>query len=81
MSDVKKLSAVSATANREKREKDPSNWLPNDSDVCRFISDWLAVKARWSLSMDESEFGRIRSLPNGPCVGATVDLWPAAPVG
>ena len=81
VSDPRTLSAVSSTANRQKGEKDPSNWLPDDSDVCRFISDWVAVKARWSLSMDESESGQIRSLLSGPCLGATVNPWLAVPAG
>lgn len=81
MSDPRTLSAVSSSVNRQKSDQDPSNWLPDDSDVCRFISDWVAVKARWSLSMDESEAGRIRSLLDGQCVGITVTVWPAATDG
>jgi hypothetical protein len=79
MSDPRTLSAVSSSVNRQKSDNDPSNWLPDDSDVCRFISDWVAVKARWSLSMDESESGRIRSLLDGQCLGTTITVWPAVP--
>lgn len=75
--DPRTLIAVSATSNRTKGDKDPSNWLPQEPDVCRFIGDWVAIKARWSLTMDESEHGRIRNLLNGPCAGTTIVPWPA----
>jgi len=45
--------------NQAKGDKDPSNWLPQDSDVCTSVAGWISIKARWSLSMDESEFGRV----------------------
>ncbi|HPU39436.1 MAG TPA: HNH endonuclease family protein [Microthrixaceae bacterium] len=74
--DPRTLAAVSSTSNRAKGDKDPSNWLPQDADVCTYVTDWIAIKARWSLSMDESEFGRIRNLLEGPCRGTTVSHWP-----
>lgn len=41
----------------------------------------VIIKARWGLSMDESEHGRIRNLLEGPCRGATVsDGLPGRPV-
>ncbi|MDP9464425.1 MAG: HNH endonuclease [Actinomycetota bacterium] len=79
ITDPRTLTAVSATSNREKGDRDPSNWLPQDSDVCGFISEWVSVKARWSLSMDDSEFGRIRNLLNGECVGVAIAPWSVAP--
>ena len=80
LTDPRTLAAVSSTSNQNKGDKDPSNWLPQDSDVCTFIADWVAVKARWSLSMDESEFGRIRNLLGGRCAGTTTKPWPP-PIG
>lgn len=69
---------MSVTTNRSKGDRDPSNWLPPDSsDVCSFISDWVSIKARWGLSMDESEFGRIGNLLRGQCVGSAVAPWSA----
>jgi excalibur calcium-binding domain-containing protein len=76
LSDPRGLSAVSTTTNRAKGDKDPSNWLPPDSAaVCRYVGDSVAVKARWGLSMDQSEYGRIRNLLGDPCAG-----WLIAPV-
>jgi hypothetical protein len=70
LSDRRALRAVSVATNRDKGDKDPSNWLPpSDADVCPYIGDWVAIKARWGLSMDQSEYGRIRNLLNGPCLG------------
>ncbi len=72
--DPHALIAVSSSSNQEKGAADPSNWLPdNPDDQCRYIVAWVIVKARWELSMDESEHGRIRNLLTGPCEGATLD--------
>lgn len=76
LTDRRGLAAVSTSTNISKGDKDPSNWLPPDQgDVCRYIGDWVSIKIRWGLSMDQSEFGRIRNLLNGPCVG-----WRIAPL-
>ena len=78
LTDGRTLLAVSSDSNVAKSDKDPSNWLPsNADDVCRFIGDWVSIKARWHLSMDQSEFGRIRNVLTGPCVGWRIE--PAAP--
>ncbi|HQZ33816.1 MAG TPA: HNH endonuclease family protein [Ilumatobacteraceae bacterium] len=80
MTDQRTLLAVSAESNRSKGDKDPSNWLPEPGHVRQYLSDWVAIKARWSLSMDESEYGRIRNLLRRECRGTVVAPWPA-PVG
>lgn len=78
LADVRTLRAVSTATNRAKGDKDPSNWLPPDSnDVCRYVADWVAIKVRWQLSMDQSEYGRVRNVLKGPCAGARVE--PIAP--
>lgn len=64
------LIAVSGASNGAKGAADPSNWMPpNRNDWCRYLSVWVAIKARWALSMDESEHGRIRNLLTGTCSG------------
>jgi hypothetical protein len=81
LTDPRTLRAVSGDSNREKSDKDPSNWLPrNAADVCRFAGDWTAIKARWGLSMDESEHGRLRNLFRGPCAGLRIDPITPTPV-
>jgi hypothetical protein len=81
VTDPRTLRAVSGESNRQKSDKDPSNWLPeNAADVCRFVADWTAIKVRWGLSMDESEFGRLRNLFNGPCAGTRIGTIAPTPV-
>ncbi|HYD98387.1 MAG TPA: HNH endonuclease family protein [Alphaproteobacteria bacterium] len=56
LSDPRTLIAVGAAVNRAKGAKGPEEWLPPDPAYrCRFVADWVSVKARWGLSMDESE--------------------------
>ena len=69
---------MSASSNRQKGDADPSNWLPSNENVCTYLADWVAVKVRWSLSMDQSEWGRINKLFKGPCAGVTIAPCPRA---
>lgn len=79
-SDRRSLVVASASSNRAKGEKDPSNWLPTRvSYVCTYLTDWVSIKARWGLSMDQSEHGRIRNVLRTRCVGATIAPWKAVP--
>jgi hypothetical protein len=80
LSDDRTLVAVTVASNRQKADDDPSNWLPPLAAAqCRFIGDWLAIKARWGLTMDASEHGRIRNLLLGQCVGLSVAPYQPAP--
>jgi hypothetical protein len=85
LSDARSLIAVTSSVNRSKGDKDPSNWMPpNRADWCRYIADWVAIKARWGLTMDQSEHGRITKLARGECAARRVAVWgqgtEAAPV-
>jgi hypothetical protein len=51
LEDPRTLVAVSASANRSKGDRDPAGWLP-ERDVCTYVGNWIAVKARWHLSVD-----------------------------
>lgn len=56
MRDDRTLIAVSASANRAKGDQGPEDWLPPVAAYhCRYVADWVAVKLRWTLSMDERE--------------------------
>lgn len=80
-SDPRTLIAVSSSSNRSKSDRDPSNWLPAlRGYVCTYVSNWVAVKARWGLSMDRSEWGRLNNLLAGQCRGATMRGWNPPPV-
>ena len=80
LTDPRTLRAVSWTSNGAKGDRDPSNWLPIEPDVCRYIGDWVAIKVRWSLAMDQSEWGRINNLLEGPCAGWRIAAWEPAAV-
>jgi hypothetical protein len=50
------LIAVSASSNRSKSDRDPNNWMPPNSKYhCTYVANWIAVKYRWSLSVDSAE--------------------------
>lgn len=71
--DDRHLIAVSASSNRSKGANDPNSWLPTNSAYrCRYISDWIAVKHRWSLSMDASEHRAISEMLNADCRGTRI---------
>lgn len=60
MGDSVSLIAVTAATNRSKSDQDPADWLPA-KDVCSYLKNWVQVKVRWSLSMDDREVKAIRS--------------------
>jgi len=79
-SDSRTLLAVTDSVNQSKSDKDPSNWLPPlQSYTCTYIGNWIAVKARWNLSMDSSEFGRLKNLLQSTCNGLDIAPIPALP--
>ncbi len=50
------LIAVSASSNRSKSDKDPNNWMPTNKKYhCVYVANWIAVKYRWSLAVDNNE--------------------------
>jgi len=50
------LIAVKGGANASKGDRDPANWMPpNRSYWCRYLADWIAIKQRWELSIDQAE--------------------------
>jgi hypothetical protein len=74
-SDSRTLLAVTDSVNQSKSDKDPSNWLPPlQSYTCTYIGNWIAIKVRWNLSMDSSEYGRIKNLLQSTC--SSLDIAP-----
>lgn len=72
--DPRTLRAVSVSTNRSKGDRDPSNWMPPAESVwCQYLADWVAIKLRWSLTMDQSEFGRIQRLLRNDCRDTRVE--------
>lgn len=76
-SDRRTLSVMTRTLNTVRGDKDPANWLPPaSSQVCRYVSEWLSVKARWGLSMDQAESNAISTTLANKCPGLIVAAWP-----
>lgn len=61
LSDPQHLIAVMNSSNRSKSFRDPDSWLPpNRSYWCQYLNDWIDVKRRWGLSMDQEEADTVR---------------------
>lgn len=62
--DQRSLVAVTPEANRPpvgKGAKGPEAWLPPLPEArCSYLVTWVAVKARWGLSMDQAERRSVR---------------------
>ena len=74
--DPRSLIAVTASTNRSKSDRDPADWLPPlTSYRCTYLSNWVAVKARWSLSIDQAEYETLAAvLSTCPNAGDVADL-------
>jgi hypothetical protein len=65
------LAGVSEPVNSAKSDYDPADWLPPvAADRCTFIGDWLAIKVRWELAVDQREHDVLAALATG-CPGTT----------
>jgi hypothetical protein len=77
--DVRTLLAVTDSVNQSKSDKDPTQWLPPLASYrCTYLTNWVSVKARWSLTMDEAEHAVVRSSLTG-CARQSVPVAPALP--
>lgn len=54
LGDGRALIAVTASANRSKSDQDPAEWMPPRKG-CRYVKQFVAVKIRWSLTVDRTE--------------------------
>jgi len=54
LDDSRSLLAVTASLNRSKGDKDVAGWLPAKGQ-CAYISNWIAVKSRFDLTVDSLE--------------------------
>jgi hypothetical protein len=53
---VSQLIAVSASSNRSKGDRDPSEWKPTNSSVhCIYAREWIWVKHTYALSLQSAE--------------------------
>jgi hypothetical protein len=72
MGDVNALIAVTAATNRSKSDQDPAEWMPA-KDVCTYIKNWVHVKLRWSLTVDDRELKAIKDA-NAKCPKAKITV-------
>lgn len=79
--DPRPLNAVTGSVNQSKSDSDPANWLPPlVSARCAFIADWIAVKARWQLTMDSTERNFLQSYLTDNCIDLRIAPWTTVPV-
>ena len=72
--DPRQLRAVTGSVNQSKSADDPSNWIPpHEPFVCEYLADWVYIKTTWSLTLDQSEHGRIRNLLTDRCPNQPLD--------
>lgn len=54
--DLRHLIAVTGASNRSKSDRDPAEWMPtNKAYTCEYLTNWVSIKVRWSLSVDKKE--------------------------
>jgi len=61
LTDPRALVAVTASLNRQKSDQDPSTWLPPENK-CSYVTNWIAIKVRYSLTVDSAEASTLTSL-------------------
>ena len=72
------LIAVSASSNRSKSDRDPTDWLPTNSEYrCEYTVAWVQVKARWKLSIDSAEKSKLLDLA-ADCGNKPLEFAPEA---
>lgn len=69
IADERVLVAVSLGQNRSKGDKDPASWLP-PKGVCTYIENWIAIKVKYSLTIDAKELSTLNQYVT-PCKART----------
>lgn len=54
----------SPTRSKSKGDQDIAEWLP-ELGRCRYVREWVAVKTRWHLRVDQTEKRRLVALAGG----------------
>lgn len=80
LTDSRTLLAVTDSVNQSKSDKDPTEWLPPLADYrCTYLANWVSVKVRWSLTMDEAEHATVKAALSSCGSTAAVSPVVAAP--
>lgn len=56
------LLAVSASANRSKSDKGPSEWQPQRSHQCAYAGNWISVSSKWGLSVTQADHDALKKM-------------------
>ncbi|WP_018350253.1 HNH endonuclease family protein [Longispora albida] len=72
LGDSRSLIAVTDDVNQAKGDKDPAEWLPQ-YQRCRYLGEWVAVKLRWRLTVDQAEKNALTSQAAG-CSNVTITV-------
>ncbi|MEU5690371.1 HNH endonuclease family protein [Actinosynnema sp. NPDC020468] len=60
------LIAVTANTNRAKGDQDPAKWMPPAAGyACKYVSDWIAVKSAYALTVDQAEHDALAKILAG----------------
>lgn len=63
LTDSRHLISVTGASNRSKSDRDPAEWMPtNKAYQCTYLANWVSIKVRWSLTVDEKELTAIKSV-------------------
>jgi hypothetical protein len=73
LGDYRTLVGVTAALNRSKGDQDIAEWLPPQQQ-CRYLREWVAVKHRWSLSIDSAEKSAMTSLVSSASCTGTITV-------
>ncbi|MEV4420412.1 HNH endonuclease family protein [Patulibacter sp. NPDC049589] len=77
LGDPRTLIAVTDNVNQAKGDQDPAEWEPPLASYrCTYVKDWVAVKLRWALKVDDAERTALASRA-ASCPATTVTWAPA----
>jgi hypothetical protein len=76
LGDLRSLVAVTDNVNQAKADKDPAQWMPSRSK-CRYLAEWVAVKHRWNLSVDNAERAALLNVQRRFSCAATIKVTKA----
>jgi hypothetical protein len=72
LGDYRSLVGVTDNVNQSKGDQDPATWMPT-YDKCRYLREFVAVKLRWRLSVDNAEKSALQNLSSG-CTDTTITV-------
>ena len=78
--DLENVALASPSVNRGKSTKDPAEWLP-ENNRCWYVWQWLNVKRKYNLTIDQAEKNAIESvLQNCSVTDLVLDVDDSCPL-